>query len=106
MACRSDDRSDPLDPRLATGPASGETSAPRSPASRPLPPGSAHPAHAERATLRTASAVPLAAPPPGPSPAPFSSGSKTGQITRYKNRTDHESATTQNLADKPIDLVA
>jgi hypothetical protein len=31
--------------------------------------------------------------PPGPSPAPFSSGSKTGQITRYKIRTDHESAT-------------
>src|SRR5882757_11315513 len=69
-------------------------SAPRSPASRPLPPGSAHPAHADRATLRTASAVPLAAPPPGPSPAPFSSASKTGQITRYKNRTAHESATT------------
>jgi hypothetical protein len=55
--------------------------------------GSAHPAHADRATLRTASAVPLAAPPPGPSPAPFLSAAKTGQITRYKNRTDHESAT-------------
>src|SRR5207245_7144428 len=42
---------------------------------------------------QNASPVPLAAPPPGPSPAPLSSGSKTGQITRYKNRSDHESAT-------------
>jgi len=29
----------------------------------------------------------------GPYSAPFSSGSKTGQIRRYKNRTDHQSAT-------------
>ena len=93
MACRSAGRSTLTALHRAAGRASREMSAPRSPASRPLPPGSAHPAHADRATLRTASAVPLAAPPPGPSPAPFSSASKTGQITRYKNRTAHESAT-------------
>jgi hypothetical protein len=51
------------------------------------------PLHAARATPQNASVVPLAALPPGPFPAPLSSGSKTGQITRYKNRTDHESAT-------------
>ena len=58
------------------------------PASPPLPPATARPAHAARAVPQNASVVPLAALLPDPSPAPFSSGSKTGQITRYKNRTD------------------
>src|SRR5690242_20312282 len=78
----------PPAPHRATGRATAETSAPRSPASPPLPPAIAHPAHAARATPRNASVVPLAAPPPGPSPAPFSSGSKPDRSC-YKNRTDH-----------------
>ena len=43
--------------------------------------GSDHPAHAARATPQNASPVPFAAPPPDPSPALLSSGSK--------KRTDH-----------------
>jgi hypothetical protein len=41
--------------------------------------------------FRNASAVPLAAPPPGPS-ARYSDRSEIGQITRYQNRTVYESA--------------
>jgi hypothetical protein len=54
--------------------------------SPPLLLATARPAHAARATPRNASAVPLAALLPGPFPAPFSSGSKTGQITSQLQR--------------------
>src|SRR5438874_6235161 len=93
MACRSADRASPAAPHRAADRASAGRSAPRPPASPPLLPATARPAHAARAIPQNASVVPLAALPPGPFPAPLSSGSKTGQITRYKNRTDHESAT-------------
>jgi hypothetical protein len=66
------------------------------PASPPLPLVTARPAHAARATPRNASVLPLAALLSGPFPVPLSGGSKSGQITRYKNRTDHESATPSN----------
>ena len=92
-ACRSADRANRPILHRAAGRATAETSAPQSPASRPPRSGSARPAHADRATPQTASPAPLAAPPPDPSTAPLSSGSKTGQISRYKFRTDHPSAT-------------
>src|SRR5271155_2627506 len=92
-ARRSAGRADPAAPHRAAGRASAGTSVPRAPASPPLPPAIVRPAHAARANPRNASVVPLAALPPGPFPAPLSGGSKTGQITRYENRTDHESAT-------------
>src|SRR5205814_1663523 len=96
-ACRSADRTGPPAPHRAAGRASAGTFAPTPPASPPLRPATARPAHAARATPRNASVVPLAALPPGPFPAPLSSGSKTGQITRHKNRTDHASATHEDL---------
>src|SRR5207248_3013218 len=43
---------------------------------------------------------PLAALLPRPFPAPLSGGSKTGQIMRYKNRTDHVS---HNLGRRGVD---
>jgi hypothetical protein len=56
--------------------------------------------------FRNASAVPLAAPPPGPS-ARYSDRSEIGRITRYQNRTVHASAAfsvPRKLVDR-IDLL-
>src|SRR5512147_478413 len=95
-ACRSAGRRGPTAPRPAADPASGGTFARSPPASPPPRSGSTRPARDAPTTLRTASCGSPAAPPPGPFltlDIPASSDSKTGQITRYKLRTDHELAT-------------
>ena len=102
-ACRSAGRASPPAPRRAAGRASAGTSAPTSPASRPPLLAPARLAHGDPAMPQNASVVPLAALLPGPFPAPLSGGSKTGQITRYKIRTDHESS--HKTLDKEVDPI-
>jgi len=77
-------------PREADRPNAG-TSAPRPQNLRRFLPRQLRPVMPPEKPFRNASAVPLAAPPPGPS-ARYSDRSEIGQITRYQNRTVQESA--------------
>ena len=66
----------PLWPLIAQPIAPTPERPPQHPSVSAVSSATAHPAHAARAALRNASAVPLAALPPGPFPAPFSDASK------------------------------